>query len=78
MAKVKNRLREVRMKAVLSQGELAKRVGVHQTVLSQIEKRQTSPGVGLALELARALHVYVEDIFLLDLEPKTGPDKQSA
>ena len=50
----------------MTQLELADRVGsTRQTILS-IEKGRYNPSVGLALRLARALEVTVEELFELE------------
>lgn len=61
------------MKALMSQIELAKKVGVSQPVLSRIEKNQSNPSVDLAIKLAQALGVGLDDIFLPELETKMVP-----
>ncbi len=60
------RLRLLRQgKGALTQQELANRVGVTRQTILSIEKQRYSPTVGLALKLAQALNVAVEDIFFL-------------
>ena len=60
---LKNRLKVARAERSLSQGELAKLVGVSRQTISQIERGDYSPSVTLALKLAKICGVRVEDIF---------------
>jgi len=63
---IHNRLRDVRqMVGNLTQKELAARVGVTRQTIIAIESGRFNPSVRLALKLARALLVRVEDIFEL-------------
>ena len=59
----KNRLKELRMKALLNQTELSKRSGVSPWTISKIEHGTRLPQVTIAHQLARALGVTIEDIF---------------
>lgn len=52
----------------MSQATLAERVGVSRQTIVAIERGNYSPSVALALRLARALSVSVEDLFHLDGE----------
>jgi putative molybdopterin biosynthesis protein len=64
-SRLRNGLRELRVRAGLQQRELAQRVGVSRQTLSAIESGETVPGTSIALELARVLGCRVEDIFWL-------------
>ena len=61
--KPKNRLREVRIKKGLRQSDLAKRVGVFQSEISEIETGERKPSVYLAKRIARALGVSLDELF---------------
>ncbi|MDE7380481.1 MAG: helix-turn-helix transcriptional regulator [Clostridia bacterium] len=52
----KNRIKEERQKAGLSQGELAQLVGVSRNTISSIETGQFNPTAKLALVLCIALN----------------------
>lgn len=56
----------------MTQQELADRVGVTRQTILSIERGQYNPSVGLALRLAGALGVSVEDLFELDREDGHG------
>jgi len=58
-----NRLREARGEQALSQGELAKMVGVSRQTISSIETGQFSPTAKLALLLCVALDKKFEELF---------------
>lgn len=60
------RLKEVRTAAGLTQAELAERVGVSRKTVNTVENGVFIPSTTLALGLARALAVKVEDLFWLE------------
>jgi putative transcriptional regulator len=70
---IDNRLREIRLERNLTQENLAQTVGVTRQTIIAVEKGKFVPSVKLALELARALEVGVQDIF--SLEAKKGRKK---
>jgi putative molybdopterin biosynthesis protein len=57
------RLRELRLAAGLTQGQLAERVGVSRQTVNSIEGGRFVPGTDVALRMAAALDCRVEDIF---------------
>ncbi len=61
--RIPNRLRELRMKALLSQKQLAELSGLSQWTVSKIEHDHKVPHLINAHLLARALSVSIEDIF---------------
>ena len=63
---LKNNLKEIRTKKKLSQQELADLVGVSRNTISSLETGQYEPSTKLALVLATALDVKIEDLFYLD------------
>ena len=60
---LKNHLKEIHMKANLSQAQLAKMVGVSRNTISSIETGQFNPTAKLALVLCIALDKKFEDLF---------------
>ena len=72
--KLKNRLKEARAEANLSQAQLAEMVGVSRNTISSIETEQFSPTAKLALILCIALNKKFEelikyvDLVLLDIK----------
>ena len=63
---LKNRLKEARTEAGLSQGQLAEAVGVSHNTISSIETGQFNPTAKLALILCIALDKKFEDLFYFD------------
>ena len=63
---LKNRLKEARTEAGLSQGQLAEAVGVSRNTISSIETGQFNPTAKLALILCIALDKKFEDLFYFD------------
>ena len=63
---LKNRLREARTEAGMSQGQLAEMVGVSRNTISSIETGQFNPTAKLALILCIALDRKFEDLFYFD------------
>ncbi|MGN0803949.1 MAG: helix-turn-helix transcriptional regulator [Candidatus Coproplasma sp.] len=62
----KNRIKEERQRAGLSQGELAQMVGVSRNTISSIETGQFNPTAKLALILCIALDKKFEEIFYFE------------
>lgn len=60
---LKNRLKEARASAGLSQGQLAEMVGVSRNTISSIETGQFSPTAKLALIICIALDKKFEELF---------------
>lgn len=58
-----NRVRSVRIRAGLSQLDVAQAVGVTRQSLSSIEAGRATPSVTLALRLARVLRIGIEELF---------------
>ncbi|MBO5041821.1 MAG: helix-turn-helix transcriptional regulator [Clostridia bacterium] len=63
---LRNRLKEARVAARLSQSELADMVGVSRNTISSIETGQFNPTAKLALVLCIALDKKFEDLFYFD------------
>ena len=63
---LKNRLKEARTEAGMSQGQLAEAVGVSRNTISSIETGQFNPTAKLALILCIALDRRFEDLFYFD------------
>jgi putative transcriptional regulator len=61
-----NRLKEERERLGLTQAELAARVGVSRKTVNTVENRVFTPSALLALKLAQALEVSVEQLFWIE------------
>jgi putative transcriptional regulator len=60
---MKNRVRALRMKKGMAQGELAEAMGVSRQTINSIENERYTPSLPLALSLARYFGVTVEEMF---------------
>jgi transcriptional regulator with XRE-family HTH domain len=67
-AEVGPRLKAIRERFGLSQRELARRAGVTNGTVSQIEQGQVSPSIASMKKLVAALSLSLADFFTLDLE----------
>jgi putative transcriptional regulator len=65
---MRNRVRELREQAGLSQGQLAEELGVSRQTVNSIEVERYTPSLPLALAMARFFAQPVEEIFD-DLDP---------
>jgi putative transcriptional regulator len=61
--RLENRLKERRTELGFTQAELAERVGVSRKTVNTVENGVFVPSTILALKLARALNVSVEELF---------------
>lgn len=58
-----NKIRGLRKEKGLKQKDLASKVGIHQSEISDIETGKRKPNVYLAIKIARVLGKSVEEIF---------------
>jgi putative transcriptional regulator len=65
---VRNRVSELRTASAMSQGELAKLLGVSRQTINSIENGRYLPSLPLALAIARNFEQAVEAIFISDEE----------
>jgi putative transcriptional regulator len=70
-----NRIEQARDAKSLSRGELADLVGVHYQTMGYLERGEYNPSLELALKIARALEVPLEDIFWLDDQVKSPTEE---
>ena len=63
--KLQNRVRELRAKHRLSQGDLGKAIGSSRQTISLIERGDYAPSIVLSLKIAQIFNVPVEEIFTL-------------
>lgn len=59
----RNSMARLRREKGWRQLDMARRLGVYQSEVSEIERGEREPGVRLAKRIARALRVSVEDVF---------------
>ncbi|MFT9597089.1 helix-turn-helix transcriptional regulator [Mesobacillus sp.] len=65
---LKNSVREFRARFRFSQQDLADKIGVTRQTIGLIEKGDYAPSVTLALKIAAAFEVSVEEVFRLEGE----------
>jgi len=63
---MKNKIKELRSSAKLSQAELANYCGVSRQTINAIENDKYDPSLKLAFDIAYALNVKVDDLFVRD------------
>jgi putative transcriptional regulator len=63
---VQNKIKELRIKHNLTQEDLAKLVGVRRETIVFLEQGKYNPSLGLAHDVAKALRVKIDDLFLFD------------
>ena len=61
-AKVRKRIRAIRLKKKMSQGKIARTLDVHPTYISQIERGVRNVSLKNIERLAKALGVSIEDL----------------
>jgi putative transcriptional regulator len=64
--RLRNHLKDLRANAGLTQAELAVSVAVSRKTINTVENEVFIPSTLLALRLAKALKVRVEDVFYLE------------
>lgn len=60
------KMKEYRAKHHLSQGDLAKAVGVRRETIGNIENGKYNPSLKLALAIGKVLNVSVEELFTFE------------
>lgn len=60
-------LRKARLRAGLTQAELARRAGLSRSAYTNIEKGNKHPSLVTALRIARVLNEHVEELFADDV-----------
>jgi putative transcriptional regulator len=70
--KVVNLIKEYRLRFGLTQGELAKAVGVSRQSINSIERGRYIPSLLLALKFARVFHCTMDELFQLQEAHQNG------
>lgn len=73
---LKNKIKVYRAMKDWTQAELAARVDVTRKTINTIENRKFVPSAYLALKIARAFAVRVEDVFQIDDEFTQGDSEE--
>ncbi|MCC8088711.1 MAG: helix-turn-helix transcriptional regulator [Rikenellaceae bacterium] len=66
MSEFKSFLKEYRIKAGLTQDELADKVNVRRETIVRLEAAKYNPSLKLAIEISRVLKIPIEEIFQYD------------
>ena len=59
----RNKIRKLRLQACQRQLDVARKLNVYQSEISQIERGEREPGVYLAKRIAKAFGTTVEEVF---------------
>jgi putative transcriptional regulator len=71
---MQTRIKEYRSRLNLTQGELAKTVGVRRETIVFLEQGKYNPSLKLAHDVARALHTTIDDLFIFK-DDSPGPEE---
>jgi putative transcriptional regulator len=63
---VQTRIKEYRSRLSLTQDDLAKLAGVRRETIVFLEQGKYNPSLKLAHDVAQALHVKIDDLFIFD------------
>ena len=63
---MKNRIKEYRLKAGMTQEDLAKKAGVRRETIVFLEQGKYNPSLVLANDVTKALKAKIDDVFLLN------------
>lgn len=63
---MKNKLRMIIAERKIKKGEFAKTIGIAPTTLTQIIKEESVPTLQVAMKIADALDLKIEDIWYID------------
>ncbi|SDW14419.1 helix-turn-helix transcriptional regulator [Paenibacillus sp. CF384] len=66
MVELRNRVRELRARDRLSQGDLAQLIGASRQTIALIERGDYAPSIVLVLKISAVFQVPVESIFFLE------------
>lgn len=64
--RLKNRLKELRVREKLNQKQLADRIGISRQMIGLIERGKNRPSVIIALKIANFFGEKIEDVFEID------------
>jgi putative transcriptional regulator len=63
---MKTRIKELRARHGLTQDDLAKKIGVRRETILFIENGKYIPSLKLAHDIAKALEITIDDLFVFD------------
>jgi putative transcriptional regulator len=65
---MRTRIKELRARYDLTQEDLAKQVGVRRETILFLEKGKYNPSLKLAHDIAKALKITIDELFIFDEE----------
>jgi transcriptional regulator with XRE-family HTH domain len=69
--RVGRRLRELRVRAKLSQAEVGRRSGIHRPIVARVERGVHDPGLDTVARLCTAIGCKLRDVLIvLDVHPR--------
>lgn len=63
---MKTRIKELRARYDLTQGELAEKVGARRETISFLEKGKYNPSLKLAYKISKVLETRIDELFIFD------------
>ena len=72
---MKNRIKELREKYKLTQGELANKVDVSRQTIISLEKGKYNPSIILAHKISQVFELTIEQVFIFDKEEEPENEK---
>jgi len=72
---LKNRIKELREKYKLTQGELANKVDVSRQTIISLEKGKYNPSIILAHKISQVFELTIEQVFIFDKEEEPENEK---
>jgi len=60
--RVRKRIKDIRLEKKLSQGDIAKILGIHSTYISQIERGVRNPTIKNIEKIAKALDIHINEL----------------
>ena len=73
---MKNRIRELREKAGITQQELGNRIGISRQAINALETEKNEPSIWIAYDISKIFECSIEEIFIFDeSERKSRADR---
>ena len=74
---MKTRMKEFRARFNLTQGDLAKMIGVRRETIIHVERGKYNPSIQLAHDIAEVFNTNIEEVFVFDdLKDDKGKSKE--
>ena len=73
---MKTRIKEYRTSLGMTQDDIAKAVGVRRETIVFLEQGKYNPSLKLAHDVARTLHVKIDDLFIFNEDPTDSGSRE--